>query len=252
MLAAERKNIILNRLQSEASVQVSDLSAEFGVSEETIRRDLEKLEREGYATRIYGGATLNKQSKKAPPYAVRKLTNVQEKQKVAQLVAGMIHDGDYLMLDESSTGIYVIRAISHLKNITIITNSLEIPQEFAQNDTWKILCTGGTLRSDVMALTGAQAERFVREYHVRLAIISCRGLTLGQGLSDSSEYIAGVKRAMMASADETVLAVDSRKFDRSGFISLAALEEVDILATDTRPAPQWEEALEKAGVTLLY
>ena len=103
MLALERRNLILEKLQEEKRVVVSELSQLYNVSEETIRRDLDKLESEGYAIKSYGGAVINENMTIDMPFNVRKNRNVSGKQKIAELVAGMIKDGDQIMLDASTT-----------------------------------------------------------------------------------------------------------------------------------------------------
>ena len=115
MFAPERQKKILERLESDGSVSVARLSEELAVTEETVRRDLEKLEKEGYATRTYGGALLNDEGSNELPYTVRKKTNVEAKKAIAALVADLIHDGDFIMLDESSTSTFVARAIKNKK-----------------------------------------------------------------------------------------------------------------------------------------
>ncbi|HOA85523.1 MAG TPA: DeoR/GlpR family DNA-binding transcription regulator, partial [Bacillota bacterium] len=101
MLAIERRALILEQLKKEKRVLISQLSEKFGVSEETIRRDMEKFEQEGYVTRTYGGAVYNEDSRRELPYEIRKRTNVEAKLKIASAVADLISDGDYIMLDES-------------------------------------------------------------------------------------------------------------------------------------------------------
>ena len=125
MLALERRNLILEKLQEEKKVVVSELSQQFGVSEETIRRDLEKLEKEGLATKSYGGAVLNESTSIDMPFNVRKKANVSGKQKIAEIVASLIHDGDHIILDASSTAVFVAKAIKDKENLTVITNSIE-------------------------------------------------------------------------------------------------------------------------------
>ena len=113
MLAIERRNRILAKLTMEGKVLVSDLSREFGVTEETIRRDLEKLEKEGLAKKTYGGAVKTEDMKADLPFYVRKQTNVEAKRYIASIISGMINDGDYLMLDSSTTALFVIKHILH-------------------------------------------------------------------------------------------------------------------------------------------
>ena len=249
MLAAERRRIISQRIKAVGQVVVSALSAEFAVSEETIRRDLESLERDGIAVRIYGGAVLAGNDRVAPPYSIRKNTNVEPKVAIAQRLLTLLKDGDTLMVDESSTAAYAVRAIRHLKNITLITNSVELLQE--RQDSWHIISTGGTLKPDVLALVGPHAVRTVKSYHVRYAVFSCRGINEALGLADSDDEVVAVKQAMMASCDRCILLADNRKLDRPGLVSLGSLRDVDVLVTDAPPTPEWQKKLQSAGVEVI-
>ena len=251
MLAAERRRVITDRIQATGQVAVSVLSAEFDVSEETIRRDLEWMEKEGIATRIYGGAVLNGDSQAVPPYSIRKNTGAEHKIAIARQFAGLIQDGDTLMVDESSTAAYAIRAIHHLRNITLITNSQELLREMSSQGSWRIISTGGTLKPDVMALVGPHALRTVEAYHVRYAILSCRGVNEQLGLADSDDDVVQLKRAMIRASDCAILLADNRKFDRPGFVALGPLKLVDRIITDRPPTGQWRERLEEQGVALL-
>lgn len=251
MLLAERRQVILDRVLATSRVVVGELSAEFGVSEETIRRDLEWLEQEGVAVRTYGGAVLKHSDQAPPPYATRKNTNVEGKVAIARLLAGLIQNGDTLMVDESSTALFAVRAVRHLKDLTLITNSLNILQEVSGQDSWHIISTGGRLRPDIMALVGPKALNTIRDYHVRWAVLSARGVNTQLGIADSSDDVVQVKRAMMAAADRTVLLADHRKFDRTGFVSLGRLEEIDQIITDREPPEEWKKRLEDSNVQLL-
>lgn len=251
MLLAERRQVILDRLLATSRVVVGELSAEFDVSEETIRRDLEWLEQEGVAVRTYGGAVLKHSDQAPPPYATRKNTNVEGKVAIARLLAGLLRNGDTLMVDESSTALFAVRAVRHLKELTLITNSLNILQEVSGQDSWNIISTGGRLKPDIMALVGPKALSTIQGYHVRCALLSARGINTQLGIADSSDDVVQVKRAMMAAADRTVLLADHRKFDRTGFVSLGSLEEVDQIITDREPSEEWKKRLEDSKVQLI-
>ena len=251
MLLAERRQVILDRLLATSRVVVGELSAEFDVSEETIRRDLEWLEQEGVAVRTYGGAVLKHSDQAPPPYATRKNTNVEGKVAIARLLAGLLQNGDTLMVDESSTALFAVRAVRHLKELTLITNSLNILQEVSGQDSWRIISTGGRLKPDIMALVGPKALSTIQGYHVRWAVLSARGVNTQLGIADSSDDVVQVKRAMMAAADRTVLLADHRKFDRTGFVSLGRLEEIDQIITDREPSEEWKKRLEDSKVQLL-
>ena len=252
MLAIERRNTILARLSLEGKVIVSDLAREFDVTEETIRRDLEKLDREGLAKKTYGGAVINQNSTTDLPYSVRKRANVERKQHIAERIGELIHDGDRIMLDASSTAIFVAKIIKSRKNITLITNSVEILLELADKEGWNILSTGGTLREGALSLVGASAEKMIRGFHVDLAVCSCKGIDLTMGITDSNERDSEIKQAIFAAADRKVLAVDATKFDKISFVRVCDPGEVGTVVTDEPPTERWVEYLKNKQVELIY
>lgn len=252
MLAIERRNAILAKLSAEGKVIVSELSLEFDVTEETIRRDLEKLDKEGLAKKTYGGAVVNQSLNTDLPYHVRKRSNVEQKEFIAEKIAGMIHDGDYIMLDASSTAIYVTKYIKNLKNITLITNSVETLIELADKTDWKVLSTGGALKKGSLSLVGASAERMIRSFHVDLAVCSCKGIDLNMGITDSNEKESEIKRAIFESATRKILAIDSSKFDKISFVRVGDISDVDVVVTDKEPSARWIEHLKDKNVELIY
>lgn len=251
MLAIERRNKILTILQKENRVLVSDLSKAFDVTEETIRRDLEKLEQEGFAKKTYGGAIATENAYTDQPFTVRKTSNVLKKQAIAEIVASIVQDGDRIMLDSSSTSGYIAKQLKNKKNLTIITNSVEILVDASEITGWKVISTGGLLREGSLSLLGHQAEQVVSTYHVDKAIISCKGVDLERGISDSTELEAYIKQQMMASANTTILAVDSSKLEKTSFIKISDLDKVDVIVTDEVPDDKWNEVLATKNVELI-
>ncbi len=252
MLAIERRNKILAMLQRDSRVVVSDLSVSFNVTEETIRRDLEKLEKEGFAKKTYGGAIINESLNVDLPYTVRKKANVSNKQYIAEIISSMIEDGDHIMMDASSTAVYVAKHLKTKKNITIITNSIEILLELSEVTGWKVLSTGGTLREGSLSLVGYQAEKMLTNYHVDKAIISCKGIDLDKGITDSNEMDAQIKKLMFESANTRILAADNSKFNRISFTKIGDLEDIDIMITDTEPDDKWKQVFNTMQVKTHY
>lgn len=252
MLAIERRNAILAKLNTEGKVIVADLSKEFDVTEETIRRDLEKLDNDGLAKKTYGGAVINKTLNNDLPFNVRKRTNVELKQQIASKIADMIHDGDYIMLDASSTAIYVTQQIKNRKNITLITNSVEVLLELTDKDDWNILSTGGALRKGALSLVGTSAEKMIRGFHVDIAVCSSKGIDLNMGITDSNEKDSEIKQAIFAAADKKVLAIDSTKFDKISFVRVCDSKDVDTVVTDSRPSERWVEHFKEREVELIF
>lgn len=252
MLAIERRKEILSRLEAEGKVLVSELAKEFDVTEETIRRDLEKLDREGLASKTYGGAVSKHTATLDLPYKIRIGVNVEEKQRIADTVASMISDGERIMVDASSTAIYIIKKLKEKKNLTVITNSVVILLELADKPDWTILSTGGNLKESALSLTGSSAEKMIRSYHVDTAICSCKGVDMEIGVTDSNEKDSLIKQAMFASAERKILAVDTRKLDKKSFVRVCEFQDIDVLVTDQKPSDGWCDFCEKNGVDTVY
>ena len=252
MLAIERRNRILSKLRAEKHVVVSELARQFDVSEETIRRDLDRMEKEGQVVKSYGGAVLSENSLSELPFIVRKRSNVAEKQKIAGLAASLIGDGDSIILDASSTAVFIAQKLKSKKNITLITNSVEVLMELSDVTGWRILSTGGTLKENSCALIGSQAEEMLASYHVRKVILSCKGVDEEGGFSDSNDSHASLKRKMLACGAQKIFAVDSSKFGKRSFIEISGFDGIDAVLTDRRPPEHWVKLLDSHGVELLY
>lgn len=252
MLAIERRNQILAKLQQENKVVVSDLSQQYNVTEETIRRDLEKLEQEGFAKKTYGGAVLNESLYAEVPYNVRKLTNTEAKKKIADLAESLVEDGDRIMLDASSTALFIVKRLKSKKNLTIITNSIEIIIELADKPGFNVLSTGGTLKEGALALTGYQAERMINSFHVDKAFISCKGVDKEYGFTDSNEPDVQIKKAMLQAAKQKIFIIDQSKFDKTSFVNIIKLNEADMIITDREPDKSWQQLFMQADVEIKY
>lgn len=252
MLAIERRNAILAKLATDGKVIVSDLSTEFNVTEETIRRDLEKLDKEGLAKKTYGGAIVLDSHGADLPFNVRKRVNATLKENIAQKIADLIRDGDSIILDSSTTAISVTKYIKNRENLTLITNSVEILLELSDKSGWKILSTGGKLKNGSLALVGSSAEQMIRDYHVHIAVCSSKGIDMNMGISDSNEEDATMKKAIFSSADRKILAIDSTKFNRRSFVKVFSVSDVDTVVTDEKPSDEWIEFFEKNQVELIY
>ena len=177
MLALERRNLILEKLQEEKRVVVSELSQLYSVSEETIRRDLDKLEKEGLATKSYGGAVINEDVGIDLPFNIRKNQNVQGKQKMAEIAASMVNDGDHIFLDASTTAVFVAKALKEKERLTVVTNSMEILLEL----------------SDVLGRQAASV-RTLRYFCRKVLRYGLRSVQFPYGYLQSTAAFAAVKR----------------------------------------------------------
>lgn len=164
MLAIDRRGEILERIQQTNSVKVLDLSREFGVTEETIRRDLEKLEMEGHITRTYGGAVLNKGTSEDLSINIREGRNQEGKNRIARKVAELVENGDTLMMDSSTSAMFVARHLKDKSRITVITNSLRVPMELASVSNAEVIVAGGSFRSSSLSMIGNRTADMLDGY----------------------------------------------------------------------------------------
>lgn len=252
MLALERRNLILSQLQAEKKVVVSELSSKFGVSEETIRRDLDKLDREGFAVKSYGGAVIREEQAVDFPFQIRQKFNVLGKQAMAELVSPLIHAGEHLFLDASSTALTVSKALKEKSALTVVTNSLEILAQLSDVSDWRVICIGGEMSENYLAFLGSIAERQIRQYYVDTMIFSCKALDMELGPMESRLEFAGIKQEMAERSKRRILVADSSKFDKTSLIVGCGWDRIDMLVTDAQPPAAWKEHLAAVGVECIY
>ncbi len=252
MLAIERRREILARLSTDGKVIVSELARDFGVTEETIRRDLERLDREGLVSKTYGGAVSKQNTALDLPYNIREGVNVLQKQSISDRIADMVGDGARIMLDSSTTALYVLKKIKDKRNLTVITNSVKILIELADKAEWTVLSTGGVLKRGALSLTGSSAEKMIKSYHVDLAICSCKGLDMELGVTDSNENDSLIKQAMFAAAERRILALDADKFDKKSFVKVCDADQIDCIVTDREPSEKWVSFCGEKGIEIIF
>lgn len=249
MLAIVRRQKIVDIIQEKKKVLVQELATSFSVTEETIRRDLEKLEEQGILKRTYGGAIINQGTNVDMPVDMREISNKEGKLKIAEQVSQIIQEGDTLMLDSSSTAFYVAKCIKRSKKrVTIITNSLKVLIELQDTRDINLILAGGSFRESSKSFVGKWAENVIQNYYVNKAIICCKGMDINRGVMDSNEQEAETKKLMAKSADKVFLVVDSMKFDRSSFVNIMSFEDIDYLYTDEPLTKKWEKVLKDNDV----
>lgn len=244
MLAIERRQRIINIIQDKKKVLVQQLASEFSVTEETIRRDLEKLEDQGILKRTYGGAVISEGTNSDMPLFIREVTNKEGKMKIAEKVANEIQEGETLMLDSSSTAFYVAKCLKESgKSVTLITNSLRIASEMQDISGINLILAGGNFRTSAKSFVGKWAESIIKNYYVNKAILCCKGMDINRGVMDSNEQEAEVKKMMAKCSDEVFLIVDNVKFNRSSFVKIMDFKDIDYIYTDNELSEEWENTL---------
>ena len=249
MLVAERQRKIVDIVNEKLSIRVSELSKLFSVTEETIRRDLEKLERENLLRRSHGGAVSIQKEQTEISYLEREITNSEEKRAIALEAVSLIQPGEQIILDASTTAWYMAKELPDFP-LTVITNSIKVAVELSKKEKVRVISTGGMLSPKSLSYVGPLAENSLTTYHVNKAFISCKGVHLQGGLTDTNEWQALLKRQMMNIAEQTILMADSSKFDTQTFVTIASLSEVALIITDERVTDEYRRALKEQGVPL--
>ncbi|ULT58274.1 DeoR/GlpR family DNA-binding transcription regulator [Neobacillus drentensis] len=250
MLVAERQKKIVELVNERLSIRVTELSKIFSVTEETIRRDLEKLEKENLLMRSHGGAVSIEKDQGEVSYLEREITNAEQKRAIAAAAVRLIEPGDQIVLDASTTAWYVAKELSDMP-LTVLTNSIKVAIELSKKEQIKVISTGGTLLSQSLSYVGPLAERSLSMYHVNKAFLSCKGVHLDRGLSDFNESQALLKKQMMEIADETILMVDSSKFGTRAFSRISPVSNLDWIITDSKIEKETKNELEDNNIRLL-
>ncbi|MBM7603859.1 DeoR/GlpR family transcriptional regulator of sugar metabolism [Metabacillus crassostreae] len=249
MLVAERHRKIVDVVNEKLSVRVTELSKIFKVTEETIRRDLEKLEKENLLRRSHGGAVSIQDEQTEVSYTEREITNAAQKRAIAIEAVKLIEPGDQIVLDASTTAWYMAKEMPDLP-LTVLTNSIKVAVELSKKEQVRVISTGGMLQPKSLSYVGPLAERSLNMYHVNKAFISCKGVHIDAGLSDSNEWQALLKKQMMFIADQTILLADSTKFGVRTFAQIKEIQNIGRVITDDSIADSYSRALEEKGVQL--
>lgn len=252
MAQKERLTMIRQKVKKNKKVIVSELSREHNVTEETIRRDLEKLEQEGLVTRIYGGAVLNiEKISEHIDYLRRSQTNKAEKTQIGRLAASVIPNKAAVGADASSTVMEAINLLRDRPEITVLTNSVKIVRELDQA-ALSIISTGGIVNNSTFSMQGNIVRKILNDYYVDIVLISCTALEIDGGVFDSNEEEAELKRILVDRGQKTILLADHTKFNKVAFVRVLDFSELDMVITDREPSQEWKEMFCEKGIKLLY
>ena len=252
MLAVERRSKIEQIIIENKSVLVPELAKQFDVTTETIRSDLEKLEKQGVLVRTYGGATLVETKDADMEIHERDTVNFEGKQSIGKRASEMINDGETIFLDASTSSLHVARNIKNKKGITVITNAQKVVLELSECSDIRIISTGGMLHQKNMSYIGRIVEDTIRStYFANKVFFSCRGVTLTRGLMESTEAEAQIKKAMIDCSESAIFLCDKKKLGRLGVPVISDLSGIDCFITDIKLDEEWNKALEDNDVRLI-
>lgn len=250
MLAATRHKKILEQLQNEGFVKVSELSQLFQVTEKTIREDLIKLEKQQWLKRIYGGAVFVESSEQ-PDFALKlpNTVNPNEKHHIARyIVEHMIEQQDIIALDSGSTTLEIAKQLDNIP-LTIISNDLLIIRELMLKDQIKLIIPGGYSQHNL--LIPSHSIEWIREINIHKLFLSTSGVHSSYGLSVFSNEQLAVKKTFMQAAKEIICVADHSKFERGALHTFATLEQVHKFVTDAGISSTTLEQMKQSGANVI-
>lgn len=236
MLANDRYNKISEILDRNGSVKSSNLVTVLGVSLETIRRDLDFLEKQGALEKVHGGAIKkDKEEENVLTYSLREEKNIEAKQEAAKIAVNLIKDGEIIALNSSTTNLEIARFIKNKFNhLTVITNSLPIVNELTNTEGIHLILAGGVYNKNEFAFLGEITADFLKNFSVDKAFISVGGISLKRGVTDFLMSEVLVERKMMEIAEQVIVLADSSKLEMNSLIKTCDLSDVDFIITDSK------------------
>ena len=246
MLAVERANYITDSLSRNKIVLVAELSRDLKVSEETIRKDLEKLEKKGKLRRVHGGAYLNEGYNNETPVAVRTKLYQNAKECLAKKCMKFISPKETVFLDCSTTVSYIAKELADYENkLTVVTNSLLAASALMNNRNIRLILLGGELNRDIEAFDGYMVFEAMERYNIDKAFISSAGLDCHVGMTDYTQEEADVRRKVLQGARQCIFVADSTKIGRKSTYIIGGLNKIDTLVLDRALPEEYGELKQK-------
>lgn len=249
MLALERHRRLLDLLHEQGGVRTAEAAKALGVTEETVRRDFEKLETEGALLRSHGGAVRQETLRREFPVTERAEQHAPEKIQIAKAAIARIKPGQTLLLDASTTALQVAKLLPD-QVLTVLTNALQTALALTEKPSIHVCLLGGNVMTSSLSCTGLPAEQMLDLMRIDAAYISCRGLDADRGPSEAAEEQARLKRRIVERAGEVCLLADASKAGASSSFFFAKPSDIDLWITDSPPHELFAATLTSHGVRI--
>jgi DeoR/GlpR family transcriptional regulator of sugar metabolism len=251
VFARERREHIVRLIEEHGRARVGDLAAQFRVSAVTIRKDLLVLESERRVVRTHGGAIAVDRSQPELSFDIRERLQADEKLRIGAAGAALVHDGESIVMDASTTALAVARQLKARGGwgqLTVVTNGLRIASELAGHRGITVLMLGGRVRWEALSVVGQLGDGLFSRINVQKAFLGAAGFTLDSGLSDATDEEAQIKRSMVAAAREVIAIVDHTKWERAAFATFCPTDQIGMVLTDDGAPDAMVRALLDRGV----
>jgi len=246
---------LLEEVRKRGSVSVEALAAKFGVTLQTMRRDVQRLAEAGAIARFHGGVRVPSSTTENIAYRQRQTLRADEKTRIARAVAAALAtrfpDGCSLILNIGTTTEAIARELAHARNLRVITNNLNVATILSDNPECEVIVAGGLVRSRDRGIIGEATVDFIKQFKVDIGLIGISGIEADGSLRDFDYREVKVARAILEHSREVWLAADHSKFNRPAMVELGRIDQIDMLFTDLAPPAEFAERLEQAGVELV-
>ena len=243
-----RQSKVLDEVRARGSVTVDALAEQFGVTLQTVRRDVALLADAGLLARFHGGVRVAESTTENIAYRQRQQLNEQAKLRIARAVAQAVPEGCSLILNIGTTTEAIARELLRHKGLRVITNNLNVAAILSDNPDCEVIVAGGVVRSRDRGIVGEVTVEFIRQFKVDIGLIGISGIEADGTLRDFDYREVNVARAIMTHSRQVWLAADHSKFNRPAMVELARFSELDRLFTDTAPPAPFPALLSEAGV----
>jgi DeoR/GlpR family transcriptional regulator of sugar metabolism len=250
MLAVDRRHRILERVAEEQTIHIAELATELAVSEMTIRRDVGRLERDGFLRRTYGGATAHITRSMELLFNARALQNAPAKRLIGMKAAETVERATTRFIGIGTTAEQFAMFLTVRDDLTVVTGSLPVASLLGTRRC-RVVALGGAVLSDDLACVGAVAAGTVRRYHADVAVLGAAGVSARGGITELDDEAAEIQRLMIEQSDELTLVADGSKLGQATMAVVAPASAIDTLVTDSTAAPQEIEELEALGVEVV-
>ncbi|MBK7617526.1 MAG: DeoR/GlpR transcriptional regulator [Burkholderiales bacterium] len=245
-----RQSELLDEVRARGAVTVEALAERFGVTLQTVRRDVKLLSEAGLLARFHGGVRVPSSTTENIAYRQREALNAEAKQRIAKAVAARVPNGSSLLINLGTTTEAVARELLGHKGLRVITNNLNVAGILSGNPDCEVIVTGGVVRHRDRGIVGAAAVNLIRQFKVDIGLIGISGIEADGTLRDYDVREVQVARAIIEHSREVWLVADHSKFNRPAMVEMARLEQLDMLFTDAPPPRPFEALLAEAGVQI--
>ena len=248
----DRRRKIHEALKEAHNISMNDLCDMFGVSKNTIRRDIADLQEKGIIEKVYGGIVLADPPANAPePFAFREGRNAEAKKLIGRLAADLVDDGDVIYIDSGTTTMHMVPYLLDKQRLTIVTASVHVINMAVTYTRLNVISTGGTFYAPSQAFIGPQAVECLRRYNVTKAFLASTGISIEHGATNTSPLECELKQSLMKKNCPHILLVDDSKFDHATLMSYCALKDLEYVVTNKRPSDAYLRYFDENDVRLI-